>query len=66
MARKTILDILEKNKNAEDELANMTESGLISDASVANFLELTNRIEIEGLYCWAMINLGPETGPIGR
>ena len=41
MTRKTILNILEKNKNVEDELANMTESGLISDASVANFLGLT-------------------------
>ena len=41
VTRKTILNILTKNKNVEDELANMTESGLVSDASIACFLELT-------------------------
>ena len=41
MTRKTILNILEKNKSFEDELVNMTETALISDASIACFLGLT-------------------------
>ena len=38
VTRKTILDILAMNKNVKDESANMTESGLISDTSIACFL----------------------------
>ena len=38
VTRKTILNILEKNQSVEDELVNVTESGLISDASITCFL----------------------------
>ena len=39
--RNTILNILQKSTIVEDELANMTESKLISDTSVKCFLGLT-------------------------
>lgn len=39
--RNTILNILQKNKMVEDELANMTDSKLISEASVSIFFGLT-------------------------
>ena len=41
VTKKIILNILTKNKNVKDEFANMTESGLVSGASIACFLELT-------------------------
>ena len=48
VTRKTILNILEKNKHVEDKVANMTKSGLISDASVTCFLESPMCTKIEG------------------
>jgi hypothetical protein len=47
--RNTILDILQKNKSVEEELALTQESKLFADATVAAFLQLKPASKLEDL-----------------
>ena len=47
MERNTILDILQKNKSVEEELALTQESNLFADAVVAAFLQLKPASKLE-------------------